>query len=123
MWHVSSRSGVATLRTAVHLLFTYLLTACPLSLHGYSTAVVSPAVTVPRQVHESSFCASEEVDETSGNRRNRKKLPGRFTLLLAGRIDKQTRPLCFAVCDIVNFNRESPMKSQYRRRVARWPSG
>ena len=26
MWHVSSRSGVATLRTAVHLLLTYLLT-------------------------------------------------------------------------------------------------
>jgi len=27
MWHVSSRSGVATLRTAIHLLFTtYLLT-------------------------------------------------------------------------------------------------
>jgi len=24
MWHVSSRSGVATLRTAIHLLFTYL---------------------------------------------------------------------------------------------------
>jgi len=23
MWHVSSRSGVATLRTAVHLLLTY----------------------------------------------------------------------------------------------------
>ena len=26
MWHVSSRSDVATLRTAVHLLLTYLLT-------------------------------------------------------------------------------------------------
>ena len=26
MWHVSSRSGVATLRTAMHLLLTYLLT-------------------------------------------------------------------------------------------------
>ena len=26
MWHVSSRSGVATLRTAIHLLLTYLLT-------------------------------------------------------------------------------------------------
>ena len=33
MWHVSSRSGVATLRTAIHLLLTYLLTVasceCP----------------------------------------------------------------------------------------------
>ena len=26
MWHVSSRSGVATLRTAIHLLLTCLLT-------------------------------------------------------------------------------------------------
>jgi len=26
MWHVSSRSGVTTLRTAIHLLLTYLLT-------------------------------------------------------------------------------------------------
>jgi len=26
MWHVSSRSGVATVRTAIHLLLTYLLT-------------------------------------------------------------------------------------------------
>ena len=26
MWQVSSRSGVATLRTAIHLLLTYLLT-------------------------------------------------------------------------------------------------
>jgi len=26
MWHVSSRSGVVTLRTAIHLLLTYLLT-------------------------------------------------------------------------------------------------
>jgi len=26
MWHVSSRSGVATSRTAIHLLLTYLLT-------------------------------------------------------------------------------------------------
>jgi len=26
MWHVSSRSGVATLQTAIHLLLTHLLT-------------------------------------------------------------------------------------------------
>jgi len=26
MWHVSSRSGVATLRTAIHFLLTYLRT-------------------------------------------------------------------------------------------------
>ena len=29
MWHVSSRSGVATLQTAIHLLLTYLLTYKP----------------------------------------------------------------------------------------------
>ena len=28
MWHVSSRSGVATLRTAIHLLHLLLLTYC-----------------------------------------------------------------------------------------------
>ena len=40
MWHVSSRSGVATLRTAIHLLLTYLLT--------YPT----------RDEHRSKFCAA-----------------------------------------------------------------
>jgi len=29
MWHVSSCSGVANLRTAIHLLLTYLLTSLP----------------------------------------------------------------------------------------------
>ena len=28
IWHVSSRSGVATVRTAIHLLLTYLITLC-----------------------------------------------------------------------------------------------
>jgi len=35
MWHVSSRSGVATVRTAIHLLLTYLLTY----LQGYCFSV------------------------------------------------------------------------------------
>jgi len=34
MWHVSSRSGVATLRTAIHLLLTYPLTRA--TVHGRS---------------------------------------------------------------------------------------
>ena len=38
MWHMSSRSGVATLRTAIHLLLTYLLTS-----HG--PVSVRPSVT------------------------------------------------------------------------------
>jgi len=36
MWHVSSRSGVATLRTAIHLLLTYLLTLTSLHSLGVS---------------------------------------------------------------------------------------
>ena len=34
MWHVSSRSGVATLRTAIHLLLTSVLTYLPLQGRG-----------------------------------------------------------------------------------------
>jgi len=36
MWHVSSRSGVATLRTAVHLLLTYLLTYLHTHTHTFN---------------------------------------------------------------------------------------
>ena len=36
MWHVSSRSGVATLRTAIHSLLTYLLTYYVSRLCGYA---------------------------------------------------------------------------------------
>jgi len=36
MWRVSSRSGVATLRTAVHLLLTYLLTLVTLAPQPFS---------------------------------------------------------------------------------------
>ena len=32
MWHVSSRSGVATLRTAIRLLLTYLITSVKIEL-------------------------------------------------------------------------------------------
>ena len=51
MWHVSSRSGVATLRTAIHLLLTYLLTKASVSamdsrvdLYTLSAGRVFPAV-------------------------------------------------------------------------------
>ena len=37
MWHVSSRSSVATLRTAIHLLLTYLLYTCSCK-EGYEGA-------------------------------------------------------------------------------------
>ena len=39
MWHVSFRSGVATLRTAIHLLLTYLLTYCVMSSRFYGAEV------------------------------------------------------------------------------------
>ena len=35
IWHVSSRSGVATLRTAIHLLLTYLLTYPEINHDGH----------------------------------------------------------------------------------------
>ena len=44
MWHVSFRSGVATLRTAIHLLLTYLLTALG---HEASYVVASTELSVP----------------------------------------------------------------------------
>ena len=44
MWHVSSRSGMATLRTAIHLLLTYLFT-----YNGHKTVVVVVVV------HNSAF--------------------------------------------------------------------
>ena len=39
MWHVSSRSGVTTLRTAIQLLLTYLLTSVELSRQHVATTV------------------------------------------------------------------------------------
>ena len=41
IWHVSSHSGVATLRTAIHLLITYLLAAL---------RIAKAAVEIPRDV-------------------------------------------------------------------------
>ena len=43
MWDVSSRSGVATLRTAIHLLLTYLLTYLLIARTGLSTRPESKA--------------------------------------------------------------------------------
>jgi len=39
MWHVCSRSGVTTLRTAIHLLLTDLLTSVELSRQHVATTV------------------------------------------------------------------------------------
>ena len=41
MWHVSSRSGVATLRTVIYLLLTYLHAVCGQSRNpGFTCAIV-----------------------------------------------------------------------------------
>ena len=42
MWHVRSRSGVATLRTAIHLLLTYLLTAVDIDRKAAAPAADAP---------------------------------------------------------------------------------
>jgi len=41
MWHVSSRSGVATLRTAIHLLLTFLTYLTTLPFHDVYRGTVS----------------------------------------------------------------------------------
>ena len=42
MWHVSSRSGEATLRTAIHLLLTYLLTVSVYPFRRNANLAVAP---------------------------------------------------------------------------------
>ena len=46
MWHVSSRSGVATLRTAIHLLLTHARTHIQLCLSSADTAAGQQAFTM-----------------------------------------------------------------------------
>ena len=41
MWHMSSRSGVATLLTAIHLLLTYLLTFIPAHIYALNSRVAT----------------------------------------------------------------------------------
>ena len=41
MWHVCSRSGVATLRTAIHLLLTYFCPKAVVVINYYLALVVS----------------------------------------------------------------------------------
>jgi len=59
MWHVSSRSGVATLRTVIHLLLTYLLTSFS------SPAFRAPSMSFTRSLDNSgsscSACARQGI--------------------------------------------------------------
>jgi len=47
MWHVSSRSGVETLRTGIHLLLTYLLTSA-VGLQNVSSRDINAGVRIVR---------------------------------------------------------------------------
>jgi len=60
MWHVSSHSSVATLRTAIHLLLTYLHTLCTCmlfqsntSMHHYECVALCKDISLQR----GRFCA------------------------------------------------------------------
>ena len=76
MWHVSSRSGVATLRTAIHLLLTYLLNCdctthdeCRQAAHLSDLHAASPHVDKPK--------ATEVCDVWPVQRQTRGYLPSR----------------------------------------------
>ena len=71
VWHVSSRSGVATLRTAVHLLLTYLLAngcwcACAtVQLSAWQLSATAPSVPAATQRASSSPTASASRPSSS----------------------------------------------------------
>ena len=50
MWHVSSRSGVATLRTAIHLLLTYLLKVKLNGVYQFATRLSATGTHVPHGI-------------------------------------------------------------------------
>jgi len=56
MWHVSSRSGVATLRTAIHLLLTYLTVDTRFVTHAERRQMLTllPATVVQQLRYRSS---------------------------------------------------------------------
>jgi len=59
MWHVSSRSSVATLRTAIHLLLTYhkyaVTLPCNLSLMAFLLTLVFHKVVYQHMQYEMGF--------------------------------------------------------------------
>jgi len=60
MWHVSSRSGVATLRTAIHLLLTYLLTYLRCWFSTHSLCILDFFILNHFSRH--AFCASASAE-------------------------------------------------------------
>ena len=72
MWHVSSRTGVETLRTAIHLLLTYLLTYLPHSpllqnpggaTAGGSTAAAAESSAESRPPHRASSATAIDAPQ------------------------------------------------------------
>jgi len=86
MWHVSSRSGVATLRTAIHLLFTYLLTYYP----SLFVSLFLPLLSVPSPGYESG----DRYSSPSGSGRSpaAKRIFVRFTAQHLQVCDATVRP-------------------------------
>ena len=68
MWHVSSRSGVATLQTAIHLLLTYLLTYRHLLLRAVQQSIDISCLPGPQQQtrHCCSSCCEPMPGRTDG---------------------------------------------------------
>ena len=60
MWHVSSRSGVATLRTAIHLLLAYLLSYLHTTLNVYVSKKI-PAIFALTRAHIVLFTVARSV--------------------------------------------------------------
>ena len=61
MWHVSSRSGVATLRTVIHLLVTYLSGRSVLLPRDAGTIAIALCLSVCLSV--TSRCSIETVEQ------------------------------------------------------------
>ena len=72
IWHVSSRSGVATLRTAIHLLLTYLLTQSNSAVQRHQ----SPERPILRQI-SSQPRVSQDPAKTGHHERSSSKLCAR----------------------------------------------
>jgi len=85
MWHVSSRSGVATLRTAIHLLLTYL--------HIRLTAIFSGATWMSRYQKGNTYLDFTEAIDSEWQWHQLGHM--QVCTLLQTDNHTNTRPLCF----------------------------
>ena len=100
MWHVSSRSGVATLRTAIHLLLTYLgllTTVCVLQCFLWFPDYEHSAYSESTSVHGAGVSGALPVPPMSIGRRSIARplcTRGVGTILtLRGRTFYESRPM------------------------------